>query len=162
MWGKVERDGARWAGRRGYVESFLGEHGVRLDDKGRLFLPSRWRPEFTEGLVITKGQERCLYVFTEQEFRVASDAIDSAPITSRRDRTYSRFFHASAFDQKPDRQGRVLVPATLREYASLDRDCTILGLKRRLEIWDTAAWQAFQDAEEASYADRDDDAEVSR
>ena len=144
------------------MEPFLGEHAVRLDDKSRLFLPSKWRPEFAEGLVITKGQERCLYVFTKNDFRLASDEIDAAPITSRRDRTYSRFFHSSAFDQSPDRQGRVLVPATLREYASLNRDCTILGLKRRLEIWDTAAWQSFQEAEESSYSDRDDDPEVVR
>jgi len=138
------------------VASFLGEHHVRLDDKSRLFLPTRWRGEFTEGLVITKGQEHCLYVFTAAAFEQISDEVSDAPITHRDSRVYSRVFHSSAFDQKPDRQGRVTVSPQLREYASLQHDCTLIGVKKRLEIWDTAAWNSFMDEQESAFADRDD------
>jgi MraZ protein len=143
------------------VASFLGEHHVRLDDKSRLFLPTRWRSEFTEGLVITKGQEHCLYVFTAAAFEQISDEVSDAPITDRKSRVYSRVFHSSAFDQKPDRQGRVTVSAQLREYASLQHDCTLIGVKKRLEIWDTTAWNSFMDEQESAFADRDDQGVVA-
>lgn len=138
------------------MASFLGEHRVRLDDKNRLFLPTRWRSEFTEGLVITKGQEHCLYVFTAAAFERISDEVSEAPITDRRSRVYSRVFHSSAFDQKPDRQGRVTVSQQLRDYASLEHDCTLIGVKDRLEIWDSPAWEAFMNEQESAFADRDD------
>lgn len=138
------------------MASFVGEHQVRLDEKNRLFLPTRWRSDFTDGLVITKGQEHCLYVFTTAEFERISDDVASAPLTDRNSRIYSRVFHSSAFDTKPDRQGRVTVSPQLREYASLRHDCTLIGVKKRLEIWDTTAWNSFMAEQESAFADRDD------
>jgi transcriptional regulator MraZ len=126
------------------VPVFLGTHTPRLDDKGRLILPAKYRDELAGGLVITKGQERCLYVFPAAEFTRITEALRTAPVTAKAVRDYSRVFFASAFDQVPDKQGRVTIPPGLREYAALDRDCAVIGANTRLEIWDAAAWQVYE------------------
>ncbi len=129
---------------------FLGTHTPRLDDKGRLFLPAKYREELAGGLVITKGQERCLYVFPEAEFGRITQALRNAPVTAKSVRDYSRVFFASASDEVPDKQGRITVPPGLREYAGLSRDCVVIGANTRLEIWDASAWDAYlADQEEA-------------
>ena len=129
---------------------FLGTHTPRLDDKGRLFLPAKYRDELAGGLVITKGQERCLYVFPQAEFGRITEALRSAPVTAKSVRDYSRVFFASASDEVPDKQGRITVPPGLREYAGLTRDCVVIGANTRLEIWDAGAWDAYlTDQEEA-------------
>ncbi len=129
---------------------FLGTHTPRLDEKGRLFLPAKYREELSGGLVITKGQERCLYVFPEAEFGRITEALRNAPVTSKGVRDYSRVFFASASDEVPDKQGRITVPPSLREYAGLSRDCVVIGANTRLEIWDAQAWDTYlTDQEEA-------------
>jgi MraZ protein len=105
---------------------FLGTHSPRLDEKGRLFLPAKYREELASGLVITKGQERCLYVFPVPEFERITEALRTAPVTAKNVRDYSRVFFASASDEIPDKQGRITIPPGLRDYAAA-RD---LGLRR--------------------------------
>ena len=87
--------------------------------------------------MITKGQERCLFVFSSAEFARLTDQLRDQPVTDRR-RDYSRVFFASASNEVPDAQGRITIPAALREYAALDRDCTVIGANTRVEIWDAA------------------------
>jgi MraZ protein len=122
---------------------FLGTHAPRLDEKGRLFLPAKFREELAEGLVITKGQERCLYVFPTGEFGRLTEALRTSPVTHKGLRDYSRVFFAGASDEVPDRQGRITIPSALREYAGLSRDCAVIGANTRVEIWDAAAWEAY-------------------
>ena len=129
---------------------FLGTHSPRLDEKGRLILPAKYRNDLAGGVVITKGQERCLYVFPPAEFERRAVELRAAPVTAKAARDYSRVFFASAFDQVPDKQGRVTIPPGLRDYAGLQRDCVVIGADTRLEIWDEAAWTAYlADNEEA-------------
>ena len=132
---------------------FLGTHTPRLDEKGRLFLPAKYRDELAEGLVLTKGQERCLYVFPQAEFARITDALRTAPVTAKAVRDYSRVFFASASDEVPDRQGRITIPAALRDYATLQRDCVVIGANTRLEIWDAAAWDAYLAQQEDAFSD---------
>jgi MraZ protein len=132
---------------------FLGTHQPRLDDKGRLFLPAKYREELAEGLVITKGQERCLYVFPVEEFQRITEALRTAPVTAKAVRDYSRVFFASASDEVPDKQGRVTIPQSLRQYAGLDRDCVVIGANTRLEIWDAQAWERYLADQEQAFAD---------
>jgi len=132
---------------------FLGTHTPRLDDKGRLILPAKYREELSEGLVLTKGQERCLYVFPESEFGRITEALRTAPVTSKAVRDYSRVFFASASDEIPDKQGRITVPAALRGYAGLDRDCVVIGANTRLEIWDATAWETYLDQQEGAFSE---------
>src|SRR5690606_25027250 len=132
---------------------FLGSHHPRLDDKGRLFLPAKYREELAEGLVITKGQERCLYVFPMEEFRRITEALRTAPVTAKAVRDYSRVFFAGASDEVPDKQGRITIPQHLREYAGLRRDCAVIGANTRLEIWDAEAWEAYLADREQAFAE---------
>src|SRR5262247_1594795 len=123
---------------------FLGTHSLRLDDKGRMFLPAKYREDLADGVVITKGQERCLYVFPAEEFARITEGLRAAPVTAKAVRDYSRVFFASASDEVPDKQGRVTIPQGLRDYAALQRDCVVIGANTRLEIWDAVAWQAYE------------------
>jgi MraZ protein len=132
---------------------FLGTHAPRLDDKGRLALPARFRPELEGGLVICKGQDRCLFVFPTDEFARFTSSLANAPITDRRVRDYSRVLFASASRETPDGQGRITVPAQLREYAGLTKDCVVNGAYSRIEIWNAEAWQTYLEGSEQAFAD---------
>ena len=133
---------------------FLGTHTPRLDDKGRLFLPAKFRDRLASGLVVTRGQERCLYVFPMDEFVRVAETMRNAPVTSKVVRDYLRVFLSGASDEVPDKQGRVTVPANLREYAGLDRDCTVIGAGSRVELWDTTAWNTYLAGTEQAFADQ--------
>ncbi|MFL6074730.1 MAG: division/cell wall cluster transcriptional repressor MraZ [Mycobacteriales bacterium] len=132
---------------------FLGTHYPRLDDKGRLILPAKFRDELAEGVVVTKGQERCLYVFPAAEFQRITEALSQAPVTAKAVRDYSRVFFASASDEIPDKQGRITIPSPLRQYAGLDKECVVIGANTRMEIWDSAAWDAYLSTQEQAFAD---------
>jgi MraZ protein len=132
---------------------FLGTHFPHLDDKGRLILPAKYRDELAEGLVITKGQERCLYLWPADEFARIADTVRAAPVTSTSGRGRARLFFASASDEVPDKQGRITVPAALREYAGLRRDCVVVGGSSRMELWDADAWRGYLAEQESAYAD---------
>ena len=132
---------------------FLGTYAPRLDEKGRLILPAKFRDELESGIVVTRGQERCLYVFATKDFEEMHERIRQAPITSKQGRDYLRLFLSGANAEVPDKQHRVTIPAQLRAYAGLDRDVTVIGAGNRAEIWDTAAWETYYAEQEASFAD---------
>jgi MraZ protein len=132
---------------------FLGTHEPKLDEKGRLILPAKFREELATGLVITKGQERCLYVFPQNEFLTITETLRQAPVTQKAARDYSRVMFAGAHDEIPDRQGRVTIPQSLREYASLEKECVVIGANTRVEIWDSKAWNSYLADRERNFAD---------
>ena len=132
---------------------FLGTHEPKLDEKGRLILPAKFRDELAAGLVITKGQERCLYVFPANEFSVITEKLRQAPVTEKSARDYLRVMFAGAHDEIPDKQGRVTIPTGLREYASLEKDCVVIGANTRVEIWDSTSWNKYLKDREKSFAD---------
>ncbi|MDP9395465.1 MAG: division/cell wall cluster transcriptional repressor MraZ [Actinomycetota bacterium] len=132
---------------------FLGTHAPRLDDKGRLILPAKFREQLAGGLVMTKGQERCLYVFPMAEFERLTEAMRQAPVTSKAARDYMRVFLSGASDEVPDRQGRVTIPPSLRRYAGLDRDCVVVGAGSRVELWDAAAWDRYLAEQEQAFSE---------
>ncbi|MGE9809016.1 MULTISPECIES: division/cell wall cluster transcriptional repressor MraZ [unclassified Janibacter] len=136
---------------------FLGTHTPRLDDKGRLFLPAKFRDRLSTGLVVTRGQERCLYVFPLDEFQQVTDQMRQAPTTSRAARDYMRVFLSGASDEVPDKQGRVTIPANLREYAGLTRECTVIGAGHRVEVWDSTAWSDYLASTEQAFADQSEE-----
>ena len=129
---------------------FTGTYTPKLDEKGRLFLPAKFRKDLAGGLVVTRGQERCLYVFSMAEFERITGEMNKSPVTARGVRDFQRVFLSAASDEIPDKQGRVTIPAVLREYAGLDRECTVIGAGSRVEVWATDAWEAYlADTEEA-------------
>jgi MraZ protein len=131
---------------------FLGTYAPKLDDKGRVILPAKFREELSTGIVMTRGQERCLYVFTTLEFDAVHQKIRQAPITSKEGRDFLRVFLSGASAETPDKQNRVTIPANLRAYAGLDRDLTVIGVGDRVEIWDTAVWESYLTEQESSFA----------
>ncbi|MEN9962015.1 MAG: hypothetical protein RIS66_428 [Actinomycetota bacterium] len=130
----------------------LGQHSPKLDEKGRVILPAKFREELQGGLVITRGQDRCLFVFSAAEFALVNDKIRQAPVTNAEARNYLRIFLSGASDEQPDKQGRVTIPATLRQYAGLDKDLVVIGVGNRAEIWDAKAWNGFLSTHETSFS----------
>ncbi|MEY9910854.1 MraZ protein [Catenulispora sp. MAP12-49] len=138
---------------------FLGTYTPSLDDKGRLILPARFREELAAGLVVTKGQERCLAVWTAEGFaeltaQMRSASRPGAPDAAigRSSRDYHRVFFASAYDCQPDAQGRIVIPPPLRAYAGLSRECVVIGADTRLEVWDAAAWADYLAGAESAFS----------
>ncbi len=136
---------------------FLGTHTPRLDEKGRLFLPAKFRDRLSEGLVVTKGQERCLFVYPADTFVEIAGAMQKGPTSSKAVRDYIRVFLAGAHDEVPDRQGRLTVPSALRQYAGLTRDCAVIGAGERIEVWDASAWETYLAASEQAYAEQSEE-----
>jgi MraZ protein len=137
---------------------FLGTYSPRLDDKGRLFLPAKFRDELAGGVVITRGQERCLFVFPRATFAAKAEELQSESLASKAARDYGRMFFSTASDEVPDKQGRVTVAQPLRDYAGLSKDCVVIGANTRLEIWDAAAWAAYEAEQEQAFAEQDEGA----
>ena len=106
--------------------------------------------------MITRGQERCLYVFTRNAFEAKAEELQHQSLSSKAARDYGRMFFSSASDEIPDKQGRVTVPQPLRQYAGLERDCVVIGANTRLEIWDAAAWAAYEAEQEQLFAEQDE------
>jgi MraZ protein len=132
---------------------FLGTHEPKLDEKGRLILAARFREDLAQGLVVTKGQENCLYVFPSAEFALITERLRSAPVTQKNSRDYLRVMFAGAHDEVPDNQGRINIPVGLRSYASLEKNCVVIGANTRLEIWDATAWSKYLTDREKTFAD---------
>jgi MraZ protein len=121
---------------------FLGEHVYTLDSKGRLTLPAKYRDELASGVVITRGLDRCLFVFTLEDWKRFTGILgEQLPFTNGEARKFSRFLFSGAVDAIPDKQGRVLIPQYLRDHAGLDGEVVIIGTNNRLEVWQPERWQ---------------------
>jgi MraZ protein len=136
---------------------FLGTHAPKLDDKGRLILPAKFRDELARGVVLTRGQERCLYVFAEAEFQRHVERIREAPLTSKAGRDFLRLFLSGASAEIPDKQFRVTIPPALRDYAGLERDLTVIGAGNRAEIWAADAWDDYYKDREQSFSETEEE-----
>ncbi|ERK70955.1 MULTISPECIES: division/cell wall cluster transcriptional repressor MraZ [Leifsonia] len=136
---------------------FLGTHAPKLDEKGRIILPAKFRDELASGLVLTRGQEHCVYVFSQREFEALHEKIRQAPVTSKQARDYLRVFLSGASAEVPDKQNRVTIPQTLRSYAGLDRDLVVIGAGSRAEIWDAQAWETYLAEQESTFAETDEE-----
>ena len=131
----------------------LGTHTPKLDDKGRVILPAKFREDLAGGIVVTRGQERCLYVFSTAEFEAMHDRIRQAPLSNKQARDFLRLFLSGASAEKPDSQNRITIPPALRAYASLDRDLVVTGVGAHAEIWNADAWNAYAEGNEETYAE---------
>ena len=136
---------------------FLGTYFPKLDEKGRFFLPAKFREELADGLVITRGEDRCLAIYTPEAFLRMAEHVTSGPTTVKSVRDLQRMLAANAADEAPDRQGRVSIPQQLREYAGLDKEIVVIGSMTRVEVWDAVAWGAYSAAQEEVFADMNDE-----
>jgi MraZ protein len=142
---------------KGRCRMFFGTYTPKLDDKGRLILPAKFRDQLAGGLMVTRGQEHCLYVWPQAEVERITDRLREAPVSNKATRDYVRMFSSASSDETPDKQGRITVPPKLRDWANLSKDVVVIGAMNRLEIWDEAAWEAYSESQEESFAELSDE-----
>ena len=119
----------------------MGEYSHTIDAKGRMIIPSKFREELGENFVLTKGLDGCLSIYPNEEWKNFEEKLKALPLTNKNARTFSRFFVAGATVCELDKQGRILVPATLREFAGLEKDVVLTGNITRIEIWFCSRFQ---------------------
>ena len=130
---------------------FIGEYQHTIDDKGRVIMPSKFREDLGLNFIMTKGLDNCLFVYPKKEWMILEEKLSSLPLTNRDARAFVRFFFAGATECTLDKQGRVLVPANLREHAKLMKDAVIIGVSSRIEIWSKEEWDSYNDDDSLSY-----------
>lgn len=123
---------------------FIGEFHHNLDEKGRLAIPMKFRKALAKGAVVTRGLDKCLFVYTLSEWKKLADKLTELPMSQANSRAFSRLMLAGAMDVEFDGQGRVVLPPYLRDYAALGKEVVVAGLYNRLEIWDKAAWEKYK------------------
>lgn len=122
---------------------FIGEYSHNLDDKGRLAIPKKFRAALAQGVVVTRGLDDCLFVYTQLEWEVLAQKLAALPFSQSNARAFARLMLAGAMDVVPDKQGRIMLPEYLRTYAGLNKEVIVAGLYNRLEIWGEQAWRDY-------------------
>ncbi|HIW38312.1 division/cell wall cluster transcriptional repressor MraZ [Jeotgalicoccus meleagridis] len=132
---------------------FMGEYKHNLDTKGRIIVPSKFRDLLSEQFIITRGLDRCLFAYTMDEWARIEEKLKTLPLTKKDARKFTRLFFSGATNVEIDKQGRINIPQNLRDYAGLEKDCTVIGVSSRIEIWDTNAWEGFYTESEENFED---------
>lgn len=136
---------------------FYGEYQHALDKKGRLILPARIREtaksNYIEKFYVTRGLDKCLFLFSEDEWRAQETKFKSLPFTKKEARRFNRLFFSGAVEVVPDGQGRILIPKYLKDYAGIKKDVVVTGVSNRIEVWDSEAWNEFYKESVDSFED---------
>lgn len=133
------------------VSEFISQYAHSLDAKGRLIIPARYREELDEDARMTKGLDHCIFIFKGEDWKALAAKLNAIPITNDKGRKFARFFMSNAFPCELDKQGRMVIPQTLRDHAGLKKDVVLAGVGNRIEIWDSKAWE-----ESVAYDDMDE------
>ena len=123
---------------------FIGEYSHTVDEKGRVALPSKFRKDLKKGVVITKGLDSCLWVYTRDEWEALAKKLSAIPVSQSKNRSFVRLMLAGAMDVDLDSQGRINLPQYLLDYAKLAKKAIVAGLYNRLEIWDEKEWNTYK------------------
>lgn len=123
----------------------MGEYQHTIDAKGRLILPAKFRDELGELFIVTKGLDNCLFVYAKEEWAILEGKLKQLPLAKPEARAFVRFFFAGAAEVECDKQGRVLLPTNLRDYAQVEKDVVILGVSNRVEIWSKSVWDSYNE-----------------
>ena len=121
---------------------FMGEYNHTVDAKGRLIVPSKFREQLGDEFVVTKGLDGCLFVYENTEWKILEEKLKNLPLTNANARKITRFFLAGATLCEVDKQGRILLPAVLREFAKIEKDAVMVGVGNRIEIWSKESWMS--------------------
>ncbi|WP_204552895.1 division/cell wall cluster transcriptional repressor MraZ [Bacillus ectoiniformans] len=132
---------------------FMGEYQHNVDAKGRLIIPAKLREHLGESFVLTRGLDQCLFGYPMNEWKVLEDKMKALPLTKKDARAFIRFFFSGASDCELDKQGRINIPSTLLSYAKLEKECIILGVSNRIEIWDKSIWEDYFMKSEESFSE---------
>lgn len=140
-------------GESGVLAMFMGEYQHNVDAKGRLIIPAKLREHLGESFVLTRGLDQCLFGYPMNEWKVLEDKMKALPLTKKDARAFIRFFFSGASDCELDKQGRINIPSTLLSYAKLEKECIILGVSNRIEIWDKSIWEDYFMKSEESFSE---------
>lgn len=132
---------------------FMGEYQHSIDEKGRLIIPAKFRDALGPTFVVTRGLDNCLFVYPEKEWSAMEQKLKALPLMKSDARAFTRFFLAGATECELDKQGRVNIPANLREHAGLDKECVVIGVSSRVEIWSKENWDKYSEISEQSFND---------
>lgn len=131
----------------------MGEYQHSIDAKGRLIIPAKFREHLTEGFVITRGLDNCLFGYPILEWRKLEEKLKQLPVTKKDARAFTRFFFSGATEVEVDKQGRINIPSNLLTHANVQKDCVVLGVSNRIEIWSKESWQNYFAESEESFND---------
>lgn len=131
--------GRKWE-KGGTIVMFMGEYSHTIDAKGRIIVPAKFRESLGDNFVVTKGLDNCLFVYTKEDWLRFEEKLRTLPLTNKDARKFTRFFLAGAAEMEVDKQGRILIPSVLREFAALEKDVVFVGVGSRIEIWNRARW----------------------
>ena len=123
---------------------FIGEYQHNLDEKGRLAVPKKFRPNINKGAVVTRGLDNCLFLYTKTEWQKLAEKLANLPFSQANTRAFARLMLAGAMDVDIDKQGRIMLPEYLRSFAGLKKNIVVAGLYNRLELWDQKNWEAYK------------------
>ncbi|WP_442599401.1 division/cell wall cluster transcriptional repressor MraZ [Neobacillus sp. D3-1R] len=132
---------------------FMGEHHHNIDSKGRLIVPAKFRDDLGEMFVITRGLDQCLFGYPLNEWKEIETKLKGLPLTKKDARAFTRFFFSGATESEIDKQGRINIPTPLLQYAKLEKECVILGVSNRIEIWSKQIWEDYFNESEESFAE---------
>lgn len=156
LWGRIDRlvvkSGGLWwiSDREWVIGVFMGEYQHTIDSKGRLIIPAKFRDALGAQFVVTRGLDKCLFVYPQSEWKQIEEKLKSLPFTKSDARAFTRFFFSGAIECELDKQGRANIPSNLREYSKLTKDCVVIGVSNRVEIWSKEVWgDYFAESEES-------------
>ena len=129
----------------------MGEYQHSIDEKGRMIIPAKFRDELGPVFVMTRGLDQCLFLYPMSEWKAMEQKLKSLPLMKSDARAFTRFFFSGAVECELDKQGRVNIPANLRSHAKLEKDCVVIGVSTRVEIWSKEAWDAYSSQSEESF-----------
>lgn len=132
---------------------FMGEYQHNVDNKGRLFIPARFREGLGDRFVLTKGLDGCLFAYPLPEWGVVEQKLKSLPLTKKDARAFVRFLLSGAAECEIDKQGRILIPGNLREFAALEKDAVVIGVSSRVEFWSRDRWEEYSSIAASSFED---------
>ncbi|KIL47620.1 division/cell wall cluster transcriptional repressor MraZ [Jeotgalibacillus campisalis] len=132
---------------------FMGEYQHNIDTKGRIIVPAKHREYVEDVFVITRGLDQCLFGYPMNEWRRLEEKVRSLPVTKKDARAFARFFFSGAVECEIDKQGRINLPKNLLDYAKIEKECMILGVSSRIEIWGKSIWDTYLDEQEDSFAE---------
>jgi MraZ protein len=132
---------------------FMGEYQHNIDNKGRLIIPVKFRDNLGETFIITRGLDKCLFGYPMDEWTALEEKLKALPLTKKDARAFTRFFFSGATESELDKTGRVNIPSALVGYAGLDKECVILGVSNRIEIWNKSVWEDYFTQSEDSFAE---------
>ncbi|GGE41285.1 transcriptional regulator MraZ [Pullulanibacillus camelliae] len=132
---------------------FMGEYQHSIDEKGRLIVPSKFRDDLGTTFVLTRGLDQCVFGYPMDEWKQLEQKLKALPFTKKDARAFTRFFFSGAAESQLDKQGRVNISQPLRKYANLEKECVVIGVSNRIEIWNKAIWESYYEESEASFGE---------